>query len=169
MNDDLPTPRSGFDKYYHDEDPLHAWHHFGRLIALSCLLLCALVIFPSLYMHRLTELPMPMDTVPDATGSLYTGGILWRLTCYVCLICVSITVVASCTTLGCNGSGFLVALGTVESIVALIVWGAVSSEPTLETDKGCEGDLCLSNGMFTLSLFALIVFADVAFVLGVSW
>lgn len=138
MDDDLPTPRSGFDKYYHDEDPLHAWYHFPRLIALFCLLLCALVIFPLLYMHRLTELPM--DTVTDTTGSVYTGGILWRLTCFVCLILLLIIVVASSATLGGNGFCFLFALGLVETFVGVIVWEAVSSEPTLETDKGCEGD-----------------------------
>ena len=164
MDDDLSTQLSDFEKYYHDEDPLHAWHHFPRLIALSCLLLFGLLIFPSLYMHRLTE--VPVEAVTDTTGSLYTGGIIWRLTCFVCLILLVIIGFASLVTLEIHGVAFLLALWTVEIIVGVVVYAAVSSEPTSETDKGCEGDLCLSNAMFECSLLALIDFADVAFVFG---
>lgn len=118
-------------------------------------------------MHHLTELPM--DTVTDTTGILCTGGILWRLTCYMCVLLLSIIGIASSATLGLSGAAFLFALGTIEALFGFIVYAAVSSEPTLETDKGRQGDLCLSNNMLNLSLFALIVFANLAFVLGAFW
>ena len=112
-----------------------------------------------------------MDTVTDVTGSVYTGGIFWRLTCTVCLIFLSITSILSPATLGVEGYALFFILGMVELVVSLIVWDAVSSEPTLETDTGCsgKGDLCLSHGMFYASLFAQIVFAHIACILGAFW
>lgn len=120
-------------------------------------------------MHHLTELPM--DAVTDATGSVYTGGILWRLTCIVCLIFLLLISMLSPATLGGEGYTLCIFLGLAEFVVAFIVWGAVSSEPTLETDEGCvgKGDLCVSHGMFYASLFAQIVFANVACVFGLLW
>lgn len=120
-------------------------------------------------MHHLTELPT--GSVTDATASVYTGGILWRLSCAVCLIFLSIVCVASSLTLEDEGFEGFWALGMAEVVVGTFVWAVVVSEPTLETDKGClgKGDLCLSNIMFYASLFALIAFANVAFMFGVFW
>lgn len=116
-------------------------------------------------MHYLTQLQP--DTVADATGSVYTGGILWRLTCTVCFILLSKTSIASPAALGENVYALFFSIGLAEFVVGFIVWEAVSEEPNLETDKGC--DLCLSHRLFYASLFAQKAFANIACIFVAFW
>lgn len=157
----LPTHRSKFEEW-RSRNPRRVWHDFPRLIILYCLLLGGLVIFPALHMYHLAELP----TMTDATGSVVTGGIFWRLLCYVCLLLLFVISCASHRIFGLVSELFLY-LWAAEMVVGGIIWVAVSNEPGSKTSKGCRGDVCLSNVMFYASVVTLIFIANITVVAGV--